>query len=121
MTAQQRRTIRRAVGGLQVAIGTLAVLAPRQLSNLFGIDPARLNGEGILGWRLFGIRQVLLGTGNVTLDETSGRSTLAIATADLALFATTAGTRSIPLRTSLMGLTTAATVTAATLASRPPH
>jgi hypothetical protein len=49
-----------ALGIIRLVNGTLALLAPRRVARMFGVDPDT-NGAVVYVLRLFGIRTVLLG------------------------------------------------------------
>jgi uncharacterized protein YjeT (DUF2065 family) len=55
-----RDRARVALGLIRLINGTLALLAPRKVARMFGVDP-ETNGAVVYVLRLFGIRTVLLG------------------------------------------------------------
>ncbi len=118
MNDRTAATTMRGVGALQFTIGGGALIAPRKLAASFGIPPGQLTGDAVLAIRLFAIRQLLLGAGDAVRDPSTTRANLVVQSLDIALFVSTLRSGSIPRKTSLMALTTAIGVTAASIASR---
>jgi|SRR6516165_9656142 hypothetical protein len=59
---------KQALPGLRIAIGGGAFLAPYTTSRIFGLDPTD-NNEAIFLGRLFGIRDVALGIGQMSSGD----------------------------------------------------
>ncbi|HYF24292.1 MAG TPA: hypothetical protein VD931_00995 [Baekduia sp.] len=117
MNPQKAATTMRAVGGVQFAIGLLALLSPSALAGIFGMN-RDMDGDSRFAWRLFAIRQMLLGTGNAMRDESTEKANLAIQALDLGLFGQALRSGSVPRRTAIMALGTAGSVTAGSLLAR---
>jgi hypothetical protein len=64
------------LGGLRIGIGLLAWLAPNLAARLFGLDP-RGNPQAPYLGRLFGVRDVALGTGTLMAEGDARRTWLA--------------------------------------------
>lgn len=82
MTAPRGRLAARGIDALavmRIAAGVLAWLNPRTTARLFGLTGE--GGEASYAWRLFGARDVVLGTGTLLSSGTQRR---AFATAGLA-------------------------------------
>ena len=103
-TAAQRTM--RVLGTLQLMIGTASLVSPGHFAALYGMRKD-MDGEAAFAWRIFAIRQLMLGTGNVANDASTRKANLAIQALDMGLFAATLQTGSVSRRTSLMALATA--------------
>ncbi len=68
-----------ALAAMRIAAGLLAWLSPRQTARLFGMTGQ--SGEAHYAWRLFGVRDIVLGIGTL---RSSGAQRRAFATAGLA-------------------------------------
>lgn len=108
----------RFAGGIGLLVGVGALLAPRLLLRLYGIDPAELNGVGLLGWRLFAIRNIAIGSAAVGGSRQAQDAVLGMQAPDIALFAHCYWTESIPRPVALKAMLTAALVASMGLAAR---
>lgn len=64
-------------------------------------------GEGLFAWRLFAIRQVLMGSGTITGMDVVRRGNWIVQVADVSIFAHFLRTRDVPRRTAIPALLTA--------------
>jgi hypothetical protein len=104
MTPQAAERAMKALGALQTAIGIGVLAAPASDVELAGLHWRRMTGESLFGWRLFAVRQVLLGAGVAAGIEPVRRANWLLQPADLALFVHAYRTRSIPRRTAVLSL-----------------
>jgi hypothetical protein len=98
------------LGLAQSTIGIVTLLAPADRTKLVGMRWGGMTGEGLFGWRLFALRQVLLGAGVLAGVEPVRRANWLLQPADFVLFARAYRTRSVPRRTAVLclGLSTTA-------------
>jgi hypothetical protein len=94
----------------QSTIGVVTLMAPASRKSLAGMRWGGMTGEGLLGWRLFALRQVLLGAGALVGIEPVRRANWLLQPADFVLFVRAYRTRCVPRRTAvlLLGLSTTA-------------
>ncbi len=108
----------RVAGGIGLLVGVGALLAPRLLLRIYGIDPAELNGVGLLGWRLFAIRNIAIGSAAVGGNRQAQDAVLGLQAPDIALFAHCYWTESIPRPVALKAMLTAGLVATLGLVAR---
>ena len=103
-------SIYRGVAAFALLIGVGALLFPRALLRIYGVDPAELTGAGALGWRLFAVRHLVIAGAALSGQRQARDVVLAVQLPDIAIFAHSYATRSLPRRTSLMALASATAV-----------
>ncbi len=108
----------RAAAGTALAIGVGALLAPRALVRLYGMDPAEMTGVGAFGWRLFAVRNIVLGGAALAGHPAARDVTLFIQAPDQLVFAHAFRTRSIPRPTAALAMLTSALVAWASAKAR---
>ncbi len=106
MTKTSAQRTMRVLGSLQLMIGAASLVSPGHFAELYGMR-RDMDGEAAFAWRIFAVRQLMLGTGNVVGDASTRRANLAIQGLDVGLFASTLHSGSVPRRTSVMALATA--------------
>ena len=111
-------TIYRAQAGIALTVGLGAIVAPRRLARLYGLDHRDMTGPGDLGWRLFGARNLVVGSLGLGGSQLMRDVTLAVQVPDQLVFAHAYRTRSIPRTTSVMAMLTSGAVIATGLAAR---
>ena len=104
MTQARAERAMKLLGIGQTAIGLVTLLTPARRTNLGGMRWSQMTGEGHLGWRLFALRQILLGVGVVGGVEAVRNANWLLQPADLALFVRAYQTESVPRRTSILCL-----------------
>jgi len=92
----------RLLGAGQMLIGAITVVTPESTRRLAGLEWARMTGPGFLGWRLFGLRQLLLGAGVASGVEPVRSANWILQPADLVVFARAYRSGSIPRDTAFM-------------------
>lgn len=97
------------LGLLQSTIGLVTLMAPGSRTSLAGMRWGGMTGEGLFGWRLFALRQVLLGAGVLVGVEPVRRANWVLQPADLVLFVRAYRTRCVPRRTAVLCLGLATT------------
>lgn len=105
-------TARRLAGTIPLLIGLGAVAAPDRLVQLYGVDRSEMTGIGAFGWRLFGVRNIVIGAAAVAGHPLARDVTLAIQAPDQAVFAHAFATRSIPRPTAVLAMASSAAVAA---------
>lgn len=108
----------RLAGGIGLIIGVGALLFPRLLLRAYGVDPRELTGAGLLGWRLFAIRNIAIGSAAVGGHRRAQDTVLAIQAPDIALFAHCYHTESIPRPVAAKAIASASLVAGLGLAAR---
>lgn len=108
----------RLAGGIGLIVGVGALLFPRLLLRAYGVDPRELTGAGLLGWRLFAIRNIAIGSAAVGGHRRAQDAVLAIQAPDIALFAHCYRTESIPRPVAAKAMVTASLVAGLGLAAR---
>ena len=103
-------SIYRGVAGFALLIGIGALLFPRALLRTYGVDPTELTGAGALGWRLFAVRHLVIAGAALSGHRQARDVVLAVQLPDIAIFAHSYATRSLPRRTSVMALASAGSV-----------
>ncbi len=93
----------------QSAIGLVTLMAPASRTSLAGMRWGGMTGEGLFGWRLFALRQVLLGAGVLVGIEPVRRANWLLQPADFVLFVRAYRTRCVPRRTAVLSLGLATT------------
>ena len=95
MTESSRRLATRgidALASIRIAAGVLAWLNPRLIARLFGMSGG--SGDSLYAWRLFGIRDIVLGIATL---RSSGTQRRAFAAAGLACDVADGGAGAISL------------------------
>lgn len=103
-------SIYQGVAGFALLIGIGALLFPRTLLRIYGVDPSELGGAGALGWRLFAVRHLVIAGAALSGHRQARDVVLAVQLPDIAIFARCYATRSIPRRTSVLALASAGSV-----------
>jgi hypothetical protein len=103
-------SIYRGVAGFALLIGIGALLFPRTLLRIYGVDASELSGAGALGWRLFAVRHLVVAGAALSGHRQARDVVLAVQLPDIAIFAHCYATRSIPRRTSILALASAGSV-----------
>ena len=98
----------RTLGALQTALGLAVLLSPRRGGQIIELRSRRMTGEAVFGWRLFALRQLLLGAGVATGAEPVRPANWLLQPADLALFIHAYRKQSIPRRAALSSMALAA-------------
>lgn len=111
-------TAKRAVIATEIAIGAGAILAPDKLVAAYGVPARELNGIGTFGFRLFGIRNVMVGLASLSGRKEAADFTLAVQVPDLLMFAHAYRTGYVPKRAAAGALATAGLVVGLSLAGR---
>jgi hypothetical protein len=93
----------------QSTIGLVTLLAPASRTSLAGMRWGGMSGEGLLGWRLFAVRQILLGAGVLVGVEPVRRSNWLLPPADFVPFVRAYRTQCVPRRTAVLFLGLATT------------
>lgn len=104
--------IYRGVAGFALLIGVGALLFPRTLLRLYGVDPNELSGAGEMGWRLFAVRNIFTAAAAISGDQKARDTILALQAPDLVIFAHCFRTRSVPRLTSVLAMFSAGGVAA---------
>ncbi len=115
VTVMDTMTLRKAVIGIRMSLGVGAIVAPRVMGGLFGINPAENPASPFLG-RLFGIREIFMACLLCRADEDQAREILtagvAVDSAD-AIAALAAGSAGyLPQRAAILSAGTAGAVAA---------
>lgn len=113
-TAQLKRT----VAGVETVIGAGAILAPDKLIAAYGMKPSELNGIGAFAFRLFGIRNLMMGLLLASGRKEAEDFTLAVQAPDLAMFVHAYRSGYVPKQAAAGAIATAGLVTALSLAAR---
>ncbi len=102
----QTRALRptRALGAVQMAIGLAALLPSPRAARWLGLAQGDVEGASLYIFRLFGIRQVLLGAGTWSDVSPILHANWLIQPADLALFAHAFHRQYVPRRLSVLSL-----------------
>jgi hypothetical protein len=103
-------SIYRAVAGFALLIGAGALLFPRTLLRIYGVDASELSGAGILGWRLFAIRNLAVAGAAFSGHSQARDVVFAVQFPDFAIFAHSYRTRAIPRRTSVLAMISAGSI-----------
>lgn len=111
-------TAKRAVAGIEIAIGAGAILAPDKLIAAYGMSPKEMNGIGKFGFRLFGIRNFMVGLALLSGRKEAEDLTLAVQVPDALMFAHAYRTGYVPKQAAAGALATAGLVTGLALAGR---
>lgn len=93
--------------------GVGALLAPKVLVRLYGMDPVQMTGVSEFGWRLFAVRNVVIGGAALAGSQPARDVTLAIQAPDQFVFWHAFRTRSIPRPTAVLAMLTSGLVAAA--------
>lgn len=113
-----KATLDRLVAGIPALVGAGALATPSKLVALYGADPAQMTGIGAFGWRLFAIRNLMVG-GLAARDPDAWRTfILATQLPDQLVFAHAFRTRSIPRPTAALAMASSGAVVALCLAAR---
>ena len=113
-SAQLKRTI----AGIETAIGLGATFAPDKLIAAYGMKPSDLNGIGRFGFRLFGIRNLMVGLLLFSGRKEAEDFTLAVQVPDTLMFAHAFKSGYVPKQAAGGALATAALVSGLALAAR---
>ncbi len=112
-TSRDPETFYRAAGGTAMLIGIGALLAPKMLVRLYGMDAAQMTGVSAFGWRLFGVRNIVIGGAALAGSQPARDVTLAIQAPDQLVFWHAFQTRSIPRPTAVLAMVTSGAVATA--------
>lgn len=94
-------------GTIQLGIGIVTMVSPKLFSRAYGMSDESATGEGLFAWRLFAIRQILMGVGTLNGNETVRRGNWIVQVADVSIFAQFLHTGDVGKRTSIPALMTA--------------
>jgi hypothetical protein len=111
-------TLYRGASGIALAVGILALVSPRLLVRVYGIDPAQMTDAGAFGWRLFAVRNIVIGTAGLTGHPAARDVTLLVQAPDQLVFLHAYRTRSIPRPTAVLAMITSGLVAGACALAR---
>lgn len=101
-----------AAGAVASAVGAAALVSPAALARVFGLPPSSGQGGAALGWRLFGVRTLVVGGAVLSGDPSARRAVLPVQLLDQAVFAHALATRAVPRRSGVLAVATSAVLIA---------
>ncbi len=111
-------TTKKAIAAIELGIGIGATFAPDKLIAAYGMKPSDLNGIGKFGFRLFGIRNFMVGLLLFSGRKEAEDFTLAVQAPDLVMFAHAYKTGYVPKQAAVGAIATAGLVSGLALAAR---
>lgn len=111
-------TLYRAAAGIALAIGVLALISPKLALRIYGVDPDRVTGPGAFGWRLFAVRNIVIGAAAIRGSRAARDTALLVQPPDQLVFLHAWRTGGIPAHTAAMALATSAAVAGLSLQAR---
>lgn len=103
-----QRTAELGVGTIATAVGVAALVAPDRLTRLYGAEAP--NGVGAVGWRLFGVRNVVIGGAMLAGQPWALRLAAPVQVPDAAVFLQAVRTGAMPRWSGTLALATAGAV-----------
>lgn len=117
-------TLWRIVAILALLVGVGSALAPGRMSRVFGMPADGMTGTAAFGWRLFAVRNLVVGGAALAGSVSARRSILPVQLFDQMVFLHALATKSVPRRSALLAMATSAAIIATSVvASRQdrPH
>lgn len=102
----------RGVGGLALAVGVAAAVAPDHAGRAFGIPSGQLVGPGVLGFRLFGVRTGVVAAAVLAGSVDARRAVVLVQLLDQLVFMHALRSGDISRRTAVLCAGTAAVLIA---------
>ncbi len=110
--------LQRGFGAIGWSIGAFAALAPRAFLRVYGMRDRDITGTAEFGWRLFGVRNLVISTAALRGDASARAAFLPVQIADQAVFAHALVTGSVPRRSALLAMGTSGAIIALDVAAR---
>jgi len=110
--------LERAMAGIALAVASSALLSPRAMLGLFGIDKREVTGPAALGWRLFAVRTALIGGAAWGGSPAARAAFLPVQLADQAVFTHAALAGGVPRRAAALAAATSGAIIALDLLAR---
>lgn len=115
MPAPSRSLITTAPAAIALAVGGLALVSPRSLLRLYGVDRRELTSAGAFGWRLFAVRNLVTGVSALRANEGARKLILPVQAVDQLVFAHAWKTRAVPRGAAAMAMLTSGAIIVSTL------
>jgi hypothetical protein len=114
---KQSEQLYRTAGAIGLLVGIGALLLPERLIRLYGVSE-ELGGPGVFGWRLFGIRNISIGSQALAGNQAARDTVLAVQPPDILMFWHSYRAGLIPLPAAIAATCTASAVLAISCIAR---
>lgn len=118
MPSQDARTLHRVAAGVALLVGAGAAIAPRRLVALYGVDPDEMTGVGEFGWRLFAVRNLVVGGAALAGHRAAQDTVTLVQVPDQIVFWHALRSGAVPRTTGVLAIATSAAVAGLGLAAR---
>jgi hypothetical protein len=117
-TPRDGEPLHRAAAALALVIGAAAILSPRRLVRAYGVASTEMTAIGTLGWRLFGVRNLLVAGAALLGDRSARKAMLITQIPDQLVFLKAYRSRSLPPIAALSAMLTSAGIVVLGLLAR---